>query len=245
MSEEEQRHRVVLLGAGQVGKSSIVARFLNGSLPKHYKATVEDLHCKDYSVNGTVVKVDFLDTAGDLVFPAMRRLSISTAHAFILVFAIDDPNSFAEVKSVWEQIKEQRSNYDELPCVVVGNKSDLDLTAERRVPVEEPREWVALQGMDASYMEVSAKEDRGILHIFEKLLEQANIPQVRKLEPVLKRRLSANAANLQRQRDRLRSQQEDGGGSAKLSRSRSLMRRTSKPKVKHTGDMSHNDCCIS
>ena len=90
------------------------------------------------------------------------------------------------------------------------------------------------------HFQVSAKEDRGILHIFEKLLEQANIPHIRKLEPVLKRRLSANASNVNRHRDRLREQEE-----SKLSRSRSLIRRASKPKVKHTGDMGRNDCCIS
>lgn len=245
MSEDEQRHRVVLLGAGQVGKTSIVHRFLNGSLPRTYKATVEDLHCKDYQVTGNVVKVDFLDTAGDLVFPAMRRLSISTAHAFILVFAIDDPGSFSEVKSSWEQVKEQRSNYSQIPCVIVGNKSDLDLINERRVSIEEAREWAASQTLGHAYMEVSAKDDRGILHIFEKLLEQADIPQIRMLEPALKRRLSASAASMSRYRERMRNQQEHEQQQSKLSRSRSLMRRTSKPKVKHTGDSARDDCCIS
>ena len=76
--------------------------------------------------------------------------------------------------------------------------------------------------------------------MFEKLLEQANIPHVRKLEPALKRRLSANTSNMTRHRDRLRDGEE-----SKLSRSRSLIRRASKPKVKHTGDIGRNDCCIS
>ena len=68
MSEEEQRHRVVFLGAGQVGKSSIIHRFLNGTMPKSYKATVEDLYCKDYNVNGTVVKVRSLQPFDEYIF---------------------------------------------------------------------------------------------------------------------------------------------------------------------------------
>ena len=52
----------------------------------------------------------------------MRRLSISTAHAFLLVYSIDDRSSFDEVRRLWEQIKEERSGYSELPCVVAGNK---------------------------------------------------------------------------------------------------------------------------
>jgi len=59
---------------------------------------------------------------GNLEFPAMRRLSISTAHAFLLVYSIDDRASFDEVRRLWEQIKEERTGYNELPCVVAGNK---------------------------------------------------------------------------------------------------------------------------
>jgi len=68
------------------------------------------------------VKVDILDTAGHLEFPAMRRLSISTAHAFLLVYSIDDRGSFDEVRRLWEQIKEERTGYSQLPCVIAGNK---------------------------------------------------------------------------------------------------------------------------
>ena len=67
-------------------------------------------------------QVDILDTAGNLEFPAMRRLSISTAHAFLLVFAVDNQQSFDEVCQLWEQIGELRPNRDEIPCVIAANK---------------------------------------------------------------------------------------------------------------------------
>jgi len=69
-----------------------------------------------------LLQVDILDTAGNLEFPAMRRLSISTAHAFLLVFAVDSRQSFDEVCQLWEQIGEQRPNRDEIPCVIAANK---------------------------------------------------------------------------------------------------------------------------
>ena len=37
----------------------------------------------------------------------------------------------------------------------VGNKSDLELTAERRVSIEDAREWASGQGMALHFMEVS------------------------------------------------------------------------------------------
>jgi len=70
----------------------------------------------------SMLQVDILDTAGNLEFPAMRRLSISTAHAFLLVFDVDSRQSFEEVCQLWEQIGEQRPNRDEIPCVIAANK---------------------------------------------------------------------------------------------------------------------------
>ena len=122
MTDSEQRYRLVVLGSGRVGKSSIIRRLLKDEFLEAYKATVEDLHCREYELEGTTIKVDILDTAGNLEFPAMRRLSISTAHAFLLVYSIDDRASFDEVRRLWEQIKEERTGYRELPCVVAGNK---------------------------------------------------------------------------------------------------------------------------
>ena len=236
----EERHRVVVFGAGRVGKTAIVNRFLHGTFPEHYKATVEDLHCREYDIKGAVLKVDVLDTSGDLAFPAMRRLSISTAHAFILVYSIDSSGSFEVVKQIWEQIKEQRSNYQDLPCVFVGNKDDL-LDNKRQVDYDAAQDWARAEGMESAFMEVSAKINRDIHIIFHKLLDQANIPELRKLEPILKRRLSANSGHMSGVRERLRIQDEGKS----LSRSRSLIRRSNKPKLKQTGDPSRNDCVIS
>lgn len=44
-------------------------------------------------------------------FPAMRRLSIATAHAFLLVYATTSGPSFASVKQCFEEIKEQRADF--------------------------------------------------------------------------------------------------------------------------------------
>ena len=122
MTDSEQRYRLVVLGSGRVGKSSIIRRLLKDEFVEAYKATVEDLHCREYEIDGSTIKVDILDTAGHLEFPAMRRLSISTAHAFLLVYSIDDRASFDEVQRLWQQIKEERTGYSQLPCVVAGNK---------------------------------------------------------------------------------------------------------------------------
>lgn len=44
-------------------------------------------------------------------FPAMRRLSIATAHAFLLVYATTSAQSFTYIKQCFEEIREQRADF--------------------------------------------------------------------------------------------------------------------------------------
>ena len=237
MGEEERRHRLVALGAGAVGKTSILNRFLNGKFSHNYRPTVDDLHCRDYNVHGSCIMVDFLDTAGDHSFPAMRRLSISTAHAFILVYSVDRPDSFDEIRHLYEQIKEVRSNYQDIPCVVVGNKCDLP----RQVGADDVLLWAHHNGIsESAILDTSAKDDSGIVDIFQKLLIQANVPQVKQLEPILSRRLSAKEGRTNRETVDMKLKDPD----SKLGRSRSLIRRTTRPKMKQAQDINKNDCVL-
>lgn len=52
-----------------------------------------------------------MDTSGDQQFPAMRRLSIATAHAFLLVYATTSGPSFLSIKKCMEELREQRADY--------------------------------------------------------------------------------------------------------------------------------------
>ncbi|GIY17538.1 GTP-binding protein Rhes [Caerostris darwini] len=99
---EEYRIRLVTLGGGGTGKSSIVKRFLFNSFCEKHRPTVEDLYCREFDLESMTLKVDILDTAGDFQFPAMRRLSIATAHAFLLVYSIDSAESFRIVKDCFQ-----------------------------------------------------------------------------------------------------------------------------------------------
>ncbi|KAK8779502.1 hypothetical protein V5799_019157 [Amblyomma americanum] len=102
----KDHYRVVVLGAARVGKTAIVHQFLYDEFPVDYFATVEEFHTGEYEVNGASLTLDIVDTSGSYPFPAMRLLAISTADAFILVYAIDDPESFEEARRIRDQIVE-------------------------------------------------------------------------------------------------------------------------------------------
>lgn len=102
----KEQHRVVMMGAARVGKTSIISQFLYDRYQSRYQQTVEELHRGEYELpDGASLTLDILDTSGAFQFPAMRALSISTGGAFILVFAIDDEESWREVSRLRDQVK--------------------------------------------------------------------------------------------------------------------------------------------
>ena len=263
MADEDQRHRLVVLGAGRVGKTCLLQRFLNNKFIEAYRPTVEDLHCKSFVYNGSLVSLDILDTAGNLEFPAMRRLSISTAHAFLLVFAIDNRESFEEVRCLWQQIEELRTNLADLPRVVAANKSDLASASLQLIAMEEPEEWARQHGLSDVLVQVSAKTGENVNSLFKKLAQQASLVSaahhqqhqqqqqqrqqladdndLQQEQALLKRHSSANSARLNPTMAKLRENQKNNDG---LSRSRSLIRRVRKSKVPRASSSGTDECKV-
>ena len=94
----ETRYRLVVLGSARAGKTSLIRQYLYKDFSDKYRETVEDLHCRQFRIDGITLSLDILDT--NVNFPDMRRLAIRTAHAFLLVFAVDDVHSFKQVSQV-------------------------------------------------------------------------------------------------------------------------------------------------
>ncbi|XP_023121202.1 rasd family member 4 [Amphiprion ocellaris] len=180
--KEKMEVRLVFLGAGGVGKTALIQRFLKDTFEPKHRRTVEDLHRKEYEVEGVKVTIDITDTSGSYSFPAMRRLSIQNSDAFALVYAVDDPNSLEAVKRLRQEILEVKED-KYTPIVVIGNK--IDRYNERQVSVKDVLSSVELD-WNHSFLESSAKDNVNVLEVFRELLQQANLPS--RLSPSLFRR---------------------------------------------------------
>ncbi|XP_008303837.1 ras-related protein Rap-1b-like [Stegastes partitus] len=180
--KEKTEVRLVFLGAGGVGKTALIQRFLKDTFEPKHRCTVEDLHRKEYEVEGVKVTIDITDTSGSYSFPAMRRLSIQNSDAFALVYAVDDPNSLEAVKRLRQEILEVKED-KYTPIVVIGNK--IDRYNERQVSIKDVLSTVELD-WNHSFLESSAKDNVNVLEVFRELLQQANLPS--RLSPALFRR---------------------------------------------------------
>lgn len=170
-----KRRRIVFLGSGKVGKTSLIRRFLDNTYNDKYRPTVEDLFTREYEVNGRLLSIEIMDTSGSYNFPAMRRICIGKASAFVLTCAQDDPYSFEYVKELLHQIKEERADYDELPLVIAVNKIDLPRDA-RKIADEDIDAWLHEESLPlTALVYTSAKDEDGVWTVFEKLWERSGV----------------------------------------------------------------------
>ena len=81
------------------GKTSIIRQFLYDKFSPVYKETVDDMYRGEFDIHGHSVAFDIQDVSGGYVyeFPGMRDVSLSSADAFVIVFAMDDADSWEEV----------------------------------------------------------------------------------------------------------------------------------------------------
>lgn len=179
---EKTEVRLVFLGAGGVGKTALIQRFLKDTFEPKHQRTVEELHRKEYEVGGVKVTITIMDTSGSYSFPAMRRLSIQNSDAFALVYAVNDPESLEAVKSLRDEILEIKED-KYTPIVVIGNK--IDRHDERQVSNEDVVSTVELD-WNHSFLESSAKDNINVWEAFRELLHHANLPS--RLSPSLCRR---------------------------------------------------------
>lgn len=143
-----------------------------------YDPTIEDSYTKICTVDGVPARLDILDTAGQEEFGAMREQYMRAGHGFLLVFAINDRQSFNEVSKLFTQILRVKDR-DDFPIVLVGNKADLE--TQRQVPRSEASAFSASHHV--AYFEASAKLRLNVDEAFEQLVRAVRKYQEQELPP--------------------------------------------------------------
>ena len=94
-----------------------------------------------------------MDTAGEEDYQTMVDEWIKAANGFLLLFAINDKESFDALKDKVDRIK--KNNKENLPIVVVGNKCDLE--DKRQIDKQQAMDYA--KSIKAKYYETSALTD--------------------------------------------------------------------------------------
>ena len=101
--------KLVILGKSLVGKSALTYRFINDQFPKDHDTTIEDQYKVSTQIDGFNCLVEILDTAGQDDYQSMLETWINFGSGFLIVYSIDDVESFVETKKNmknWCRLKE-------------------------------------------------------------------------------------------------------------------------------------------
>ncbi|KAI3659649.1 hypothetical protein MP638_004384, partial [Amoeboaphelidium occidentale] len=165
--KQQESHSVVVVGSGGVGKSCLTIRFLKDEFSNEYDPTIEENYRKIITVDDSTVIINIVDTAGQQEYTALRDQHLQSGEGFLLVFAINDKNSFQEVKQLRESIVNLR-NTSRVPFVVAGNKCDME--SAREVDKNVANQWC--QSIKSPYMETSAKSNINVTESFHQLIRE-------------------------------------------------------------------------
>ena len=144
---------ICVLGKGNVGKTSLIIRYINNTCPGTHDPTVEDTHSVTIKVGDSDKTFNILDTAGEEDYQSMADRWIESSSGFLLVLGIDEEDSLAEAKTKYERIK--KNGKDKCPIILVGNKCDLE--SSRQVKVDAAQSFA--NQINSKYYETSAKTD--------------------------------------------------------------------------------------
>jgi len=117
--------KVIVVGNGQVGKTSMITRFAKGIFTNEYKKTIGvDFLEKKMHITSIGEEVTYLlwDTAGQEEYDALTRTYYKGAGACILAFSTTDRDSFDAVESWYKKVQAECGN---IVMVLVQNKVDL------------------------------------------------------------------------------------------------------------------------
>jgi small GTP-binding protein len=170
--------KLIVMGQGGVGKSALTLQFVQGKWVERYDPTIQDQYSRALEVDGRAVQVEILDTAGQEEYHALRDTFMHTGDGFILVYAINDDATFANIiegeNGLYRQIKQAIGDRD-VPFILVGNKADIvqEDPEARAVAQNEATKWLSdHQEFLPAVHEVSAKTNDGVSNIFIEIVRK-------------------------------------------------------------------------
>ena len=173
--------KCVVVGDGAVGKTCLLVTFRDDRFPEEYVPTtfdnyVANMRCMVHGAS-KYVTYDLWDTAGQEGYDEMRKMSYMDTDVFMMMFALDNRTSFANVRSAWlpelQGFADSGVASGKAKIVLVGTKSDVrDAGGPTGAMVSdhEARQLAQELGMFA-YISCSAKTRENVQSVFDMVVK--------------------------------------------------------------------------
>jgi len=161
MTSTEKQFKVVLLGEGCVGKTSLCLRYVQNAFNDKHLSTIQaSFLTKRLNVDNKRVGLAIWDTAGQERFHALGPIYYRDANGALLVYDITDRDSFIKVQTWVKELRKMLGK--EVVLAIAGNKCDLERS--RVVSIEEAEQYA--ESVGAKHYSTSAKLNKGLEELF-------------------------------------------------------------------------------
>ena len=169
-NSEVYRFKIVIVGDGAVGKTSLIKKFTKGTFERDYVKTIGAQFSKyNKKLNEDLIRLVFWDIAGQDDFNFLQPLFYKESKAAIIVYSLEDnrlgQNSFNHVKNWHEVVKENCGN---IPIVLFANK--VDLVDENDIDISKIQNLT----QDNNFLKfffTSAKTAQGVVEAFNAIID--------------------------------------------------------------------------
>jgi len=128
--------RISIVGKCSVGKTRYYKRITRENYVDKPSSSSGNNTCRFFETDAGKLRAIIWDTAGQEDYKNITKKMILKADGIILMYCIDDIESFERLKSFWIPIIEANSPHL-IKVLLVGNKMDLDKKDQRKVSFQE------------------------------------------------------------------------------------------------------------
>ncbi len=152
------RFKFIIIGEHEVGKTSIVRRYIDKKFSEDYRTTIGlNIMTHSFEFFGNEISISLWDIGAQQYFKRFRKTYYLGTQAVFIVFDLSNQETFDNVKTWFDELSEFLGE-NELPIVIVGNKSDL--TEQRKIDYQTGVNLVNVLSSNVnsniSYIETSA-----------------------------------------------------------------------------------------
>ncbi|MHA2035113.1 MAG: GTP-binding protein [Promethearchaeota archaeon] len=163
----EYRFKFIVIGDHEVGKTSILRRFVEGRFLADYRTTIGlNVLTHNFEFFGNEISLFLWDIGAQQYFKRYRKAYYKGAQAAFIVFDITNKDSYYNVVNWFNELIEFREH--EISVVIVGNKRDLQ--QEREIELGEAKTLAEMlsekYNRKISYIETSALSGENIEEAF-------------------------------------------------------------------------------
>ena len=172
--QSDLNFKIIIIGDSGVGKSCLTMKGIKNVFEEFYSPTVGfEFFTFNIKINDKSIKLQIWDTCGQEVYRSLVSSFYKNSSLAVIVYAINDENSFNNIESWINEMKSQAN--PNIKLFLIGNK--LDLESNRTISKERAERFSKDFGFDY-FMETSAKTGFNATNLFvqaAKILYEQNL----------------------------------------------------------------------